>query len=1247
MDPVYGAGQPENALTGTVFGVEGSGTIQVPYDFSNFRFWHGTDIANLQPGEVGTLVPDTLGYEFDIDADNGFRPAGLIDLSSTTLQVDEKLLDYGGTFGPGVATHSLTLYRADSGALVFSAGSVYWTWGLDSNHDYRTLNANNPDPVTYIPADPNVQQAMVNLFADMGVQPETLMASLMLATQSTDTIAPTTTIGAINDSGGGTLSITGTAQDSGGGVVAGVEVSIDGGTSWHHAVGFESWSFNWTPATSGTYSIMARAVDDSVNLGQPSGVSVLVAAVPENNTVVATITAADDPGLFAADNAVGLLAVADAAPVDTFSIAGGADAALFAIDSATGVLSFLTPPDFEHPQDAGGDNLYEVTIQVFDGTVTHTQNVVVDVTNVDPEGVIGDARDNTFIAGADKEGFVGQGGSDTVSYALAPTGVTASLIKPSTNTGFAAGDTYNSIENLIGSAFNDSLTGDNGNNVLEGGPGADRLDGGKGTNTASYQHATAGVIADLTSPQNNTGEAAGDTYTGIENLRGSQFGDQLIGDKYNNVLMGDGGVDFLDGRQGADIMIGGAGNDTYVVDNKGDIVDEASMGGDGTDTVFASTNFSLSDPVHALGSIENLILIGTTKSNLVGTGNELDNIIVGDAGNNVLAGLGGADTMDGGAGIDTASYAASPAGVNVSLTTGVASGGDAEGDQLANFENLTGSNFDDTLEGDVGNNVLIGGLNGPAGDTVSYALAPSGLNGVGVTVNLGTTKAQNTVTAGTDTLNGFENLIGSEFNDTLTGNSGNNVLTGLGGDDRLDGGKGADHMIGGTGNDTYIVDNVGDLVDETNGDGIDTVQTSISFNLQDVTQALGAIENLILTGKSSISGVANDLDNILIGNDGNNVLWGLGGNDYIDGGKGADIMIGANGNDTYVVDNKGDIVDEAIGGDGIDTVLSSVNFSFVDPAHALGSLENLTLTGKSSISGTGNELDNVIVGNTGNNVLAGLGGADTLDGGGGTDTATYAASAAGVNVSLATGLGTGGDAEGDHLFNIQNLTGSNFDDTLEGNAGNNVLVGGLNGIGGDTVSYEHAGPGLNGVGVTVSLATTKAQNTVTAGTDSLSGFENLTGSEFNDTLTGSSGDNVLSGHAGNDVLNGGSGNDTLIGGLGADILNGGSGRDVFVYNSAQEGGDLIQSFSVTDDTLSFSASGFGGGLVAGQHLVSGTTLMAEAAPAATTNAGTFLYDTSTHDLLWDADGTGGGAAVQIAHFDTAVTLTPDHFDITA
>ena len=236
----------------------------------------------------------------------------------------------------------------------------------------------------------------------------------------------------------------------------------------------------------------------------------------------------------------------------------------------------------------------------------------------------------------------------------------------------------------------------------------------------------------------------------------------------------------------------------------------------------------------------------------------------------------------------------------------------------------------------------------------------------------------------------------------LIGNSGANVLTGLDGNDTLNGGGGADHLFGGTGNDTYVVDNGGDIVDETGGSGIDTVQSSVSFSLADPVHAIGDIENLTLTGTANINATGNALDNVLIGNSGANVLTGLDGNDTLNGGAGADKMFGGAGNDTYVVDNAGDVVNET-GGSGIDTVQSSVSFSLADPVHAIGSIENLTLTGTANINATGNALDNVLIGNSGANVLTGGAGADTLDGGDGNDTASYASSPSGVTVSLATG----------------------------------------------------------------------------------------------------------------------------------------------------------------------------------------------------------------------------------------------------
>ncbi|MBR0704588.1 hypothetical protein JQ599_32120, partial [Bradyrhizobium diazoefficiens] len=171
------------------------------------------------------------------------------------------------------------------------------------------------------------------------------------------------------------------------------------------------------------------------------------------------------------------------------------------------------------------------------------------------------------------------------------------------------------------------------------------------------------------------------------------------------------------------------------------------------------------------------------------------------------------------------------------------------------------------------------------------------------------------------------------------------------------------------------------------------------------------------------------------------------------------------------------------------------------------------LSGNDNI--VGSPFNDILRGYSGNDVIQGKGGADALDGGGGVDTASYAASTLGVDVSLATGTGTGGDAEGDTLVNFENLTGSSLDDTLQGNGGNNVLTGGA---GSDTVSYAHAG-----AGVTVSLGLATAQNTVGAGTDTLTGFENLTGSDFNDTLTGDSLANILTGNDGNDTLNGGVG----------------------------------------------------------------------------------------------------------------------------
>ena len=269
FSPPADGGRPENALTGQLFTVNDPGTvaIRVPADDGKMRLWRDTSVATLAEGQTATLAEGTLGYEWDEDVDNAVRPAGIVRLSTSTYSMPSKLLDYGSTYGPGTATHHLTLYRHPSGALVFGAGTIQWPWGLDAKHD-----RGNGAP------DPRMQQATVNLLADMGTQPTTLQTGLVPATASTDTVAASSTItfpapGATVPAGA-PVTVTGTATDGGGGRVGGVEVSVDGGASWHPANGRASWSYTFTPG-GGSVTIRSRAVDDSANMETPSpGVTV-------------------------------------------------------------------------------------------------------------------------------------------------------------------------------------------------------------------------------------------------------------------------------------------------------------------------------------------------------------------------------------------------------------------------------------------------------------------------------------------------------------------------------------------------------------------------------------------------------------------------------------------------------------------------------------------------------------------------------------------------------------------------------------------------------------------------------------------------------------------------------------------------------------------------------------------------------------------------------------------------------------
>src|SRR6185369_10763168 len=320
---------------------------------------------------------------------------------------------------------------------------------------------------------------------------------------------------------------------------------------------------------------------------------------------------------------------------------------------------------------------------------------------------------------------------------------------------------------------------------------------------------------------------------------------------------------------GADTMIGGQGNDTYTVDNAGDVVTE--LPGEGTDLVQSSVNYTLS------ANVENITLTGTS-SGVNATGNALANVLTGNSGTNVLTGGAGDDTYFvttgdtttelANEGIDTVmsavAWTLAPNVENLTLTgTGSVAG--------------TGNALNNVLTGNSGTNALTG-LAGDdtyfvtTGDTTVEA-ANEGIDTVmaGVTWTLAN-NVENLTLTGTGLING----TGNPADNVLTGNSAANVLT------------------GGAGNDTYVV-GTGDTVTEAAGAGTDTVQSSITWTLG------SNLENLVLTGTTAISGTGNAADNVLTGNSVNNTLTGAAGNDTLDGGAGADTLAGGTGNDTYLV----------------------------------------------------------------------------------------------------------------------------------------------------------------------------------------------------------------------------------------------------------------------------------------------------------------------------------------------------------
>ncbi len=403
--------------------------------------------------------------------------------------------------------------------------------------------------------------------------------------------------------------------------------------------------------------------------------------------------------------------------------------------------------------------------------------------------------------------------------------------------------------------------------------------------------------------------------------------------------------------------------------------------------------------------------------------------------------------------------------------------------------------------------------------------------------------------------NSSANTIGgTSESDELSGLAGNDTLNGYGGGDLLDGGSGADKMTGGDGGDVYIVDNGSDTVTEasTANSGNDTVKTTLpSYTLP------ANVENLIYIGSSNFSGTGNSLANTITGGP---------GNDALNGSTGVDVMYGGAGNDSYTFDNASDLANEDPD-KGTDTISSPLTVTMLS-----ANVENLTLTGKAVINGTGNLLDNAIVGNSAANILAGGNGSDTLNGGAGNDT---------------------------------------FYGNTSAVAGTEI----------DTISFA----GTTGA-VTFNLGLATAQATGGAGTDTIpnGSIENLVGGAGADTLTGTAIGNRISGAAGNDAMFGLVGADVLIGDVGLDKIDCGADSDIdtVAYAATNEtpvgiNRDQISNFKIVNDKIDVSVIDANSSVSGNQAFTFNTT---------TAKANSIWYAISGSDIIVRGDVNGNTTA---------------------
>ncbi|ALI06119.1 hypothetical protein AO356_04735 [Pseudomonas fluorescens] len=741
------------------------------------------------------------------------------------------------------------------------------------------------------------------------------------------------------------------------------------------------------------------------------------------------------------------------------------------------------------------------------------------------------------------------------------------------------------------------ITGGSGNDILYGGGGADQFIGGVGYDVAGYIDSKEAVTINLKTGV-HSGIATGDTYTGIEAIRGSNFNDTFVGDGSGMDFDGGAGIDTVDysgSTAGVNVDIrtgtgtagtggdaegtilanvetvigsafndvlsagpytviptvrleGGAGDDIYNI-NLGltpYIIEQAGGGNDEVRVSVINANGTV-----LAANVERLTYVGTGA--FTGYGNDSDNIITGGSGNDILHGGGGADQLIGGVGYDVAGYIDSKEAVTINLKTGVHSG-IATGDTYTGIEAIRGSNFNDIFVGDGSGMDFDGG----AGiDTVDYSGSTAGVN---VDIRTGTGTAGTGGDAEGTILANVETVIGSAFNDVLSAGPYTVIPT-----VRLEGGAGDDIYNINLGLTPYII--------EQAGGGNDEVRVSV-LNANGTVLAAN-VERLTYVGTGAFTGYGNDSDNIITGGSGNDILHGGGGADQLIGGVGYDVA--------GYIDSK-----------------EAVTINLKTGVHS-GIATGDTYTGIEAIRGSNF-----------NDTFVGDGSGMDFDGGAGIDTVDYSGSTAGVNVDIRTGTGTagtGGDAEGTILANVETVIGSAFNDVLSAGPYTVIPTVRLEGGAGDDIYninlgltpyiIEQAGGGNDEVRVSVinasgTVLAANVERLTYVGTGAFTGY-------------GNDSDNIITG---------GSGNDTLYGGAGADQLIGGVGYDIASYLDSQE----AMTFNLKTGVYSGTAAG---DTYTGIEVIRGS------------NFNDVFYGGSSSMMQ---DGAGGVDLVTYEQSDSAVTI---------